>query len=610
MKEFLGSKRLIYGMFIVITLIQLGHIIYTFQVKKESLNSDEVWSYCYANSYYQSSIYYDESNNDEGLVKNLEEWVPGKELWDCMVVNKGEAFTYGSVIDNHMNDLSPPFHSMVLHTICSFFPETFSWWYGFSINVVAFLITMFFLFRAVSLLQNSYIALTVCSFYGFTQNCIDNFIYIRPYAICTAFFMIILYQTMRIITTKGKENISSYIWMGIVSFLGFLSHYYFIIAVGILTVCVCLYLLFKKDYKKMFCFGGVMLAALVLMLAVFPSVLHNAGKQIDSTALITDGYANYNFRIRYELVLNTMLNTVICFGIPIYKSGYLRIGLGICVFACIIMLPLLYLFRDTILVQRIFQGIKSFAHRPFYYIKKIIMKLPWCYILIMLLIALYSLVVSETSKVAGMGSNERRYTFFMTPVMVIFLVCFLGGCLKCILKKHEKLSKGILSVIIVGFIGLNFIVYYYNMDTAFYFLRNSENMRIEETVQDCSVIFLEKHNWLIYAIADRFIDADEYFQVSSEKYQEYEQEYIEKLNDGKPVVLVFDVSFLGSDVDAILNETNTVNYEVIEERQNKLMEEYNEIIAYFESLVPDTEMELLTKEEVFTRPMEVYRINP
>ena len=61
---------------------------------------------------------------------------------------KGKQFDFGAVARNMSDERNPPLHHMILHAICSFFPESFSWWYGYAINVLSFIgmmIALYFL---------------------------------------------------------------------------------------------------------------------------------------------------------------------------------------------------------------------------------------------------------------------------------------------------------------------------------------------------------------------------------------------------------------------------------------------------------------------------------
>ena len=86
-----------------------------------------------ANSYYHPYVYI------EGPVE--EGWVPGEYFGDYVTADTEHRFDYGSVFYNQVHDTHPPLFYMVLHSISSFFPETFSKWYGLFPNIIYFSIT-------------------------------------------------------------------------------------------------------------------------------------------------------------------------------------------------------------------------------------------------------------------------------------------------------------------------------------------------------------------------------------------------------------------------------------------------------------------------------------
>ncbi len=54
------------------------------------------------------------------------EWLDGDTYWGYVTVGETERFDYANVYENQVNDVHPPLYYFVLHTICSFFPDTFS----------------------------------------------------------------------------------------------------------------------------------------------------------------------------------------------------------------------------------------------------------------------------------------------------------------------------------------------------------------------------------------------------------------------------------------------------------------------------------------------------
>ena len=146
--------------FIVILCFQILCMIY-YGNAKQGYFVDELWSYGLANSYYHPHVY-----SDNALT---ERWVSGAYFSDYIKVLPEERFRYGSVLFNQTQDNHPPLFYIVLHTICSFFPNTFSKWYGIIPNMVYFAASMFLLFLlARRMFKSEWLALIPVIAYGFS----------------------------------------------------------------------------------------------------------------------------------------------------------------------------------------------------------------------------------------------------------------------------------------------------------------------------------------------------------------------------------------------------------------------------------------------------------
>ena len=97
---------------------------------------DEAYSYVYANNPGEPSfIHYGVDENGEEITVHYGRWSSGKDLWNYLVVNDGERFDFSSVIENKLDDNSPSNYELLLHLVCSLFPNTFSLNYAFSVNL-------------------------------------------------------------------------------------------------------------------------------------------------------------------------------------------------------------------------------------------------------------------------------------------------------------------------------------------------------------------------------------------------------------------------------------------------------------------------------------------
>jgi hypothetical protein len=122
---------------IVIIILQLL-VVFHFSFQKEGYFIDEIFSFSLANSYYKINHKFEYSLYDR--------WTETEHLNNLLVVPEEHRFAYGSVYINQAFDVHPPIYYFILHTISSFFPESFSMWYGLAINIVFFVVCTIYLF--------------------------------------------------------------------------------------------------------------------------------------------------------------------------------------------------------------------------------------------------------------------------------------------------------------------------------------------------------------------------------------------------------------------------------------------------------------------------------
>lgn len=598
------KKIWLYIVFIIISFIQLGMLIYTFQYKKEGYHSDELWSYGYANSYYSPYVYQD----IDGNAINQYEWVDGSNLYDYLVVNKGQEFSYGSVLYNHTYDLSPPLHSLILHTICSFFPDTFSPWYSFAINIVSFIFTIIFLFLCVKMLKNEAMAILVCAWYGFSSSTIDNFLYLRPYALGTALFTILLYLNVYMLDKiKKKEKISwkLFLVMGITAFLGFMTHFYVILATGVLTALICIYLIIRKQFKVMFAYGGTMLAALgltVLCCSNMFSIIGNQGSRISS--LNSDG-ANYTFVIRFKMLINAVSERLIYMNLSYTKSALPQIILACIIFLIILSLPLIYLLRNTKAIASARKKAVAFFNKPALYLRHWSKNTNWFYMMLLIMIIIYIIVVSFTSDAGSMGIFISRYMFILVPAITIMLTGIIHGLLKIIFSKRRIVSDLITFILLLAVIIAD--LGYYGSFKTYFFRKKTVGQDMTEAVSGTNCIYVDNRSWMIEATCERLRNVNSYFQVKALNYDQYTEEYTEAFEKDEAVMLVVD-DIYSYNAEAYSNLVE--DEEMKQEVYDYYMQDYYDIINYFNDLYPDYTIEKVSEEIVYSYKMDVYILKP
>ena len=127
--------------FFILAIILLTIILCLTYVHFGSTNigydGDEVFSYL-------------SSNAEQGYKKLAalkdHTWYPSSYFRNALSVPSSCQFHYEIPIRNQATDVHPPIYYMLLHTICSFFPESFSMWYGISLNILLTLLSLIVLF--------------------------------------------------------------------------------------------------------------------------------------------------------------------------------------------------------------------------------------------------------------------------------------------------------------------------------------------------------------------------------------------------------------------------------------------------------------------------------
>ena len=409
----------------VILFLQLFRLIYVFSTQKEDLHVDEAWSFGLSNSYYEPFIF---QTADHSRYTNLDEWIPGKVMKDYLTVNEGQRFAYKSVYYNQAHDYHPPLYYYIFHTICSFFPETFSYWYGFVINIVSNIVTIIFLYKLMyAVTKSPIVSLLGCAVYGFSSGALNTFIFLRMYALLTMFSVISLYLHANLYYTG---NIKKYILpLFGVTLLGCLTHHFYIPYAGLISVCFCIYYLIKRKYKVLCIYAVVMLGAVGVSLMLFPETIdHLFSGRIDDEP-------KYTFNWQFMIILNTVLCSLFGFTVPVSLDiSYGAVGIVICCVSVIIS-PLIFLFRREKWFMNFGMTIKRFIAVLFIRIKKADLMIISMLASVVGIILLTALTVS----VIAMSVFIDRYIFMIYPAACVLLVVLIYNFAGLIIKNKKWL---------------------------------------------------------------------------------------------------------------------------------------------------------------------------
>ena len=235
--------------------------------RKADLNIDEVYSYIISNSYRADKITHDD--------RVFGQWFSGNEMDEFVEVCADQRFAYGKAYYNTSQDCHPPLYYWSLHTICSLFPDTFSIWMGYGLNIFFFVMTQILVFaisdKWITGRKWSYLPLLL---YGFSPVAMGCCLFIRMYMLLTMFAALFIYEHVLMFSNGVRGKYLLAVWLTI--FLGSFTQYYFVIFSFWGVLLYALWLLRKKEIKHCLLYGFGALMSVGLMVLLFPYVIRQA----------------------------------------------------------------------------------------------------------------------------------------------------------------------------------------------------------------------------------------------------------------------------------------------------------------------------------------------
>ena len=441
-----------YILLAIIIVTQLAYSTYVFAFQKQGTHSDEVWSYGLSNSYYKPFFHLNDGipleNDMDTLVQNIDnfrEWVDGEQLKNYVTVQKGERFAYGSVYHNQTLDHHPPLFYFAVHTVCSFFPDTFSYYQIYFINAVSMIVIQIFLFKTGELLfGNKFAALVPCAFYGACIGSLMTIIFLRQYCFITMLTMLYIYFNTRLFknyqktgSVQLKKDLPP---LAVSAFLLFFTNYTVAAFCGMFTACMCIYLLCRKQIKAMFVYGAATALSLGLSIAFYPYAIAQS-----VSARKADEFKTKLYWLRFRKFLNHTLEKSMGWHVSVYQTSTDDIILGGLVALIILLLPLCFLFRKEEwfrkFVKNVLQSLKNFVK--------------WlgraCYVPLFIIISvvMMDIFLAYIADPIKMGDFSARYVFMLMPLCCLAAVCIVCRVLS-VIPKVKRANIAIALVLALG----------------------------------------------------------------------------------------------------------------------------------------------------------------
>ena len=513
-------------LFLMIWCVQMFTAVY-FCFQKQGFHEDEYYTF------YSTARTY-------GLAIEDGAWMEHDAYFNEFVVLYGQRFQYGLVKLVQSWDVHPPFYYWIFHTVCSLFPGQFSKWFGLVINLAAFGVSMFLL-RYLALLvtkHNEKLTLLSCLFYGFTPAVMSSVVFIRMYALLTVFVYLcaILHVRMMEKTYHKLPFLKFLLPLAVVTYLGFLTQYYYFIFLFFMALGFCIYLLLKdRNLWNCIRYGVSVGIALVLAYLTYPSCLGQMFRG-QRGAQATENFFDWSNTWTRLLFFWKLLDEYV-FG------KLLVILLGIILF--------LFLFAFGKGKIRISNRMKAVAflenHRA-------------CFLLLFTVIG-YFLAVSKTALLLGDTSIRYQTPVYGMTVLLIFVA--MEGIGRAVFIKADTehgnynflLAAAAVVCLLVNLAGLfsGRVVFLYPEDTQrIAFAR-------EKAAQDTPVLCLYDvgQSWCVWDSADEFFVYDRIYFADREKVEPISDKTIAESDD--LVVYLSNAADAETQLQRILNSNSKVD---------------------------------------------------
>ncbi len=313
----------IYNLLFIIILIIQTVLLWFHLDSKAVLTAEEAYSYYLANS---KSDYF---LSDNGSLKSslANRWLDGKFFNDYICPDKDNCFNYLNINKNIIENTCQPLYYYFLHTICSFFPNHFSKWYGLGFNLFLFIITQILLFNvSKKVVKKNRLAFFICFLYGFSAAAVDNFTYISFIALLTVFCLLLIKVFIKCL--EGNFSFIKFMEIFLMTIIGCLTHYLFLLY--LIIILITFIIIKRRDKKLILCISASAIFGIICSYLVFPetadyiiSYIYSYGVVSGVNSLIPNIGA-FSFIIRKFL------------GIPF--PYYLYVGSLLFIYSCVILL--------------------------------------------------------------------------------------------------------------------------------------------------------------------------------------------------------------------------------------------------------------------------------
>ena len=472
-------------------------------------------------------------------------WMERETYRNEFVVLPGERFQYGLVKQVQSWDVHPPMYYWVFHTVASLVPGVFSKWIGLSVNLF---------FHGINLILLTYLsylasgrdvkmAYLVTLVFGLSPATMSGVVFIRMYEMLTTFVLLCAVLHVRAVQrprgeTEWEEDLSFVkllLVMAVVTYVGFLTQYYYFIFLFYMALAFCVYLLWReRSLRKCLWYGISQAAAFVLAYLTYPSCLGQMFRG-QRGAQATENFFNMSNTLERVWFFLELMNgyvfgylffiiliVVISLAVRVHRRGGVNAKAGVkqdglrfgIPFGMLLFAAVGYFL--TVSKTALLLGETSNRYQLPVYGIVVFLLLFTCRTLWRQAVALINVrpVIKADKKP---GILYRLCPSAVKVVLFIFeLLGDLWGAFLIFLIRHRKYTEKLALL----FCAVVIVMAYLRVDVVFLYPRAREEATLarEQAGKNIPVVYVYKpgEEWCVWAVADVLMEYDRVYFVSAE----------------------------------------------------------------------------------------------
>ena len=499
-----------YKIYIFLSVIFLlsFRLIYIFS-SRTSYYCDEVYTYGISNSIGNPILVwtgeYENNTDDEFYHSYREQWYDGSILHNYLTINSDEKFHFSDVIINKSWDNAPPNYELLVHFICSFFPESFSWSYAFCVNFLFYVASLIVVFgisvNTIKKTSSKFTNAIICTiFWGLSICGTGAFTFLRMYGVLCFYSLLMIYSIQRILDSS-THNAINYVFLSVSFMCGIFTHTLFIVFAFWITLFTCLYLLIKKQIKNVIITGSTVLFSLVIFLLLF-----NFDRTKISSWMSNQNSDGYSFSTNLSFANKYTFSQSIGIYIPFTYVNILIFFATLLLVSFVIAL-ICILFRKekwfNSLKDKIITPLKNIA----VYIYDSLKELSPIVIIMFLSSIGYMILIAAISPIVSQGIYSIRYLLLCMNAIVICFISLVHSLFRFNSKRTKIIFRSLEIIVLSGLL----LMQNYIIQNPLTFTNLDDNEKLHELVSDKDVAVFASRNPLLNEMIIPLRDTDHFY---------------------------------------------------------------------------------------------------